>query len=175
MYGRKRIVNEKKELEKQLENLKDSEKEYLKKTDAHTDSLIKQIEDLENHNKEINGHLKCCYQDIKDLQKEIIRLQEFHKEDMRVTNKSADFHIKECAKLRDEINKLKEINARHVIHHIESICDKCGHIKAEDGCLFCFKEQFKQLEKDSKILGALYEAGVDNWEGYNVALSSLKK
>lgn len=37
---------------------------------------------------------------------EIERLQDFHREDMRVTNASADFHIKECARLRKQNERL---------------------------------------------------------------------
>ena len=31
----------------------------------------------------------------------------------------------------------------------------------------------KMLEKNNQILQALYECGVDNWEGYNEAMSLL--
>lgn len=36
---------------------------------------------------------------LREAEAEITRLKAFHIEDMRVTNESADFHIKECAKL----------------------------------------------------------------------------
>lgn len=38
-----------------------------------------------------------------ELEKEVERLKQFHVEDMRVTNESADFHMKECATLRAQL------------------------------------------------------------------------
>jgi hypothetical protein len=35
------------------------------------------------------------------------------------------------------------------------------------------KKYLEELERDSKILGALYAGGVDNWEWYGDALESL--
>ena len=32
------------------------------------------------------------------------------------------------------------------------------------------KEEYDQLVEDSEILAKLYAAGVDNWQGYNLAL-----
>ena len=37
--------------------------------------------------------------------------------------------------------QLRNANARHVLNHIESICEKCGHIKTEDGCAYCNTQQ----------------------------------
>lgn len=33
--------------------------------------------------------------------------------------------------------QLESANARHVLNHIENICEKCGHTKTEDGCAYC--------------------------------------
>lgn len=37
------------------------------------------------------------------------------------------------------------------------------------------KDAYEQLVKDSAILDALYAAGVDNWEGYEEAMSILEE
>ncbi len=35
------------------------------------------------------------------------------------------------------------------------------------------KKEYEDLLKDQKILRALYGTGVDNWEGYDIALEDL--
>jgi len=36
------------------------------------------------------------------------------------------------------------------------------------------KEYLEELERESRILGALYAAGVDNWEWYDDALADIE-
>jgi hypothetical protein len=43
-----------------------------------------------------------------ELKAEVERLKQFHKEDMRVTNESSDFHIKRCHALEKTICELRE-------------------------------------------------------------------
>lgn len=44
-------------------------------------------------------------------------------------------------------NQLRNANARHVLNHIESICEMCGRTKTEDGCAFCIKQYVEPLVK----------------------------
>jgi len=53
-----------------------------------------------------HGHTPNC--DIYKLESEIQRLKSFHATDMRVTNESADFHMKECERLRQRVNELEK-------------------------------------------------------------------
>lgn len=46
---------------------------------------------------------------IHNLEAEIQRLHAFHKEDMRVTNESAHFHMLECNRLRARVAELEEV------------------------------------------------------------------
>ncbi len=39
--------------------------------------------------------------------------------------------------------QLEAANERHVLHHIESICEACGHTKTEDGCANCLRLELK--------------------------------
>lgn len=39
--------------------------------------------------------------------------------------------------------QLEAANARHVLHHIERICEVCGHTKTEDGCANCLRLEMK--------------------------------
>ena len=36
------------------------------------------------------------------------------------------------------------------------------------------EERYDELVRADNILGALYAAGVDNWEGFEIALESLE-
>ena len=40
----------------------------------------------------------------------------------------------------------------------------------DDPCLYC---QIKELEADRKLLRALQGAGVDNWDGYDIAVEMM--
>lgn len=54
----------------------------------------------------LDDNLKICRAENEKLRAEIERLKEFHREDMRVTNESASFHMQECAMLRARIEVL---------------------------------------------------------------------
>lgn len=51
--------------------------------------------------------------------------------------------------------QLEAANSRHVLNHIENICDKCGHTKTEDGCAFCIMEQRRRLPKMVCLCGSI--------------------
>lgn len=36
------------------------------------------------------------------------------------------------------------------------------------------KEEYETLKHDSKVLQALFNAGVDNWEGYSFAMEEVE-
>lgn len=36
------------------------------------------------------------------------------------------------------------------------------------------RKEYKKLQRDSELLRALIESGVDNWEGYGIAMDSLQ-
>ncbi len=42
--------------------------------------------------------------------------------------------LNDCKRERDHFQRA---NARHLLHHIESICEECAHMKGEDGCPNC--------------------------------------
>lgn len=49
--------------------------------------------------------------------------------------------------------QLRTANCRHVLNHIENICEKCGHTKAEDGCPNCITvdaaKRTSELEREN--------------------------
>lgn len=51
--------------------------------------------------------------------------------------------------------QLEAANARHVLNHIENICEVCGHTKTEDGCANCIRkerdDQWVRKEKYDKL------------------------
>ena len=51
-------------------------------------------------------------------------------------------------------------------------CPDCACYESERQRL---KKQIKKLEKDSMMLSALEQAGVDNWEGYSDAYDIFKE
>ncbi len=40
--------------------------------------------------------------------------------------------------------QLQAANARHVLNHIENICEVCGHTKTEDGCAYCILQAIQK-------------------------------
>lgn len=54
-----------------------------------------------------------------ELKAEVERLAKFHVEDMKVTNESADYHIKRCAELRTQNAELREALSGMLENYIE--------------------------------------------------------
>lgn len=83
--------------------------------------------------------------EIDALKAEIERLQKLHVEDMRVTNASADFHMKRCASLE---HQLKEAMSA------AGFCDRHQPNGGARNCLVCGCEQMSYaLSKISYICG----------------------
>ena len=124
-----------------------------KGTDVHTcnKSKCKIVVELQARINKLYKNYKV--DEIEQLRLQLLKLSERRINDMNYD----DIALKEIKKLKNEIEKLK--------------AEREGHIDFIDQ----LETEIEGLKKSDNILTALEAAGVDNWEGYDEAMTILEE